>query len=94
MDYGLDIVDFCLHTCIFSPKEREQYGHLTLPHNHPYCLQLKRVGMRLLQANKDIPQLYNKQWTISVIDLDIINCEVLPVSCKTGLEQGGEECTV
>ncbi|KAK4310800.1 hypothetical protein Pmani_017656 [Petrolisthes manimaculis] len=58
--------------------QMEMYGDWILPHNHPYSIQVKRVALRLLQANKDIPQLYNKQWTISVIDLDVINCEVLP----------------
>lgn len=59
-------------------EEISQYAHLLMPENHPMVSVVKRVGNRLLQANKNIPQLYTKYWTVTLIDDPTVNCYVLP----------------
>ncbi|XP_053653334.1 metalloendopeptidase OMA1, mitochondrial isoform X3 [Cherax quadricarinatus] len=58
--------------------EIAQFSHLMLPQNHPLVEQVRRVGNRILQANNTIPQLYTKEWTVTVIDDPMVNCFVLP----------------
>ncbi|KAG7164354.1 Metalloendopeptidase OMA1-like 2 [Homarus americanus] len=59
--------------------ELAEYGHLLLPENHSMVDRVRRVGNRILQANNTIPQLYTKEWTVTVIDHPMVNCFVLPV---------------
>ncbi|XP_068204348.1 metalloendopeptidase OMA1, mitochondrial-like [Palaemon carinicauda] len=59
-------------------EEVSQYAHLLMPENHPMVSVVKRIGESLLQANKNIPQLYTKSWTVTVIDDPNVNCYVLP----------------
>lgn len=58
----------------------EQYAHLMLPQDHPMVDCVRRVGNRLLQANSTLPELYQKSWTVSLVDDPLMNCFVLPVS--------------
>ena len=49
--------------------------------DHPCYSRLKRIINRLLQANKHLPQVYTKNWSITVLhDPNTINAFVLPVS--------------
>ena len=68
-----------LHLFYFY-KEVGQFSKFLMPENHPMVNQVRRVGNQLLQANRNIPQLYTKSWTVTVIDHPTVNCYVLPVS--------------
>ncbi|XP_015523282.1 metalloendopeptidase OMA1, mitochondrial [Neodiprion lecontei] len=56
----------------------EEHMDKILPHNHPVYQQLLKVTTRLLNANKDLPYIKEKNWTLSVIDLPENNAFVLP----------------
>nr|CAH0110056.1 unnamed protein product [Daphnia galeata] len=76
---------------IVSPKQIQELSQLEfdaicvefanniLPINHPYYARVKRVANRLLHANKHLPQIYTKTWTITVLDdSKNMNAFVLP----------------
>ncbi|RWS07530.1 metalloendopeptidase OMA1-like protein [Dinothrombium tinctorium] len=76
---------------IFSPQqfnELAEYEHkmyLTqfnerlLPVNHPDCKRVEKVANRLLKANLDIKEIYEKKWSITVVNApEIKNAFVLP----------------
>ena len=56
----------------------EDHQEDILPINHPEYLRVARVSNRLLNGNKDLRQIYDKNWTITVINLPIQNALVLP----------------
>ncbi|XP_046637255.1 metalloendopeptidase OMA1, mitochondrial-like [Daphnia pulicaria] len=45
-----------------------EYASRIEPIKHPYYARVKRVADRLLYANKHLPQIYTKTWTITVLD--------------------------
>jgi len=49
-----------------------------LDHTHPLYTRVTRVANRLLQGNKDLRQIYDKQWTVTVVDNPTRNAFVLP----------------
>ncbi|ROT74161.1 putative metalloendopeptidase OMA1 [Penaeus vannamei] len=59
-------------------EEMAQFANQKMPADHPMVTRVSRVGNRLLQANNNIPQLYTKLWTVTVIDDPTKNCLVLP----------------
>lgn len=49
--------------------------------DNPAYYRVSLVANRLLQANRDLPQIHNKEWTITVVKEDNLqNAMVLPVS--------------
>ncbi|XP_038067717.1 metalloendopeptidase OMA1, mitochondrial-like [Patiria miniata] len=46
--------------------------------SHPLYLTIARLVLRITQANNDIPEIRNRNWTIHIIDKDIKNAFVLP----------------
>ena len=58
----------------------EELGGEVLAHTHPlytrcpwpnctsHLTRVTRVANRLLQGNKDLRQIYDKQWTVTVVD--------------------------
>lgn len=58
-----------------------EFVNRIIPTHHPYYARVKRVANRLLLANKHLPQIYTKTWTITVLDdPGNMNAFVLPVS--------------
>lgn len=57
----------------------ELFGDKILPNIHPICRRVERVARRVLTSNHDIKQIYNKDWTVVVIDApEIKNAFVTP----------------
>lgn len=50
-----------------------------LPPNHPSVYRVQKVVNRILEANKDIPEVKDKKWGVAVINSSIENAFVLPV---------------
>ena len=48
--------------------------------SHPLYLTIGRIILKITEANQDIPQIRNRSWTIHIIDKDVKNAFVLPVS--------------
>lgn len=68
-------------TCIiWCLQEMEQFADFILPQDHPMVDRVRRVGNRLLQSNSTLPELYLKSWTVTLVDDNLMNCFVLPVS--------------
>eukprot|EP00095_Tigriopus_kingsejongensis_P011220 maker-scaffold1959_size23944-snap-gene-0.7 protein:Tk11220 transcript:maker-scaffold1959_size23944-snap-gene-0.7-mRNA-1 annotation:"metalloendopeptidase OMA1 " len=49
-----------------------------IPDGHPIYERVAGVAQRILRANRDIPEVLKKSWTISVIDAEERNAFVLP----------------
>ena len=49
-----------------------------LPDSHQLYSRVARVANRLLAGNRDLRQIYDKQWTITVVDQPVRNAFVLP----------------
>ncbi len=65
---------FILQICV-------EFANQIVPIHHPYYARVKQVANRLLVANKQLPQIYTKTWTITVLDDPRnVNAFVLPVS--------------
>lgn len=58
----------------------ENFKDFIVPTTHPAYKRLLRVVNRILEANQDLPQVKEREWTLSVIDKDDPNAYVLPVS--------------
>jgi len=56
----------------------DELGPDILTRNHEAYSLVARVANRLLAANRDLRQIYDKQWTVTVVDQDIKNAFVLP----------------
>ena len=56
----------------------EEFRHVIVPNNRPEYVRVARVSNRLLSGNKDIRQIYDKTWTITVVDQPVQNAFVLP----------------
>ncbi|OQR73546.1 metalloendopeptidase OMA1 [Tropilaelaps mercedesae] len=46
--------------------------------NHPYVCRVKAVAERLLEGNRDLPQIHDKTWTVCVVNTPQQNAFVLP----------------
>lgn len=55
-----------------------EYSETILPSDNPVYKQVSGIAQRLLQANKDLPGIQGKDWTIILVNEDIINAFVLP----------------
>ncbi|XP_048511921.1 metalloendopeptidase OMA1, mitochondrial-like isoform X2 [Athalia rosae] len=62
---------------IFDAHLEEHKDHI-LPKDHPIYKRLLKITNRILNANKDLPYVKDKQWTLSVIDNPTKNAYVLP----------------
>ncbi|CAG2103075.1 unnamed protein product [Medioppia subpectinata] len=57
----------------------ETYKHKLLPSSHEMSKRVARVATQLLNANNDLPQIHDNEWSISVVDdLNIKNAFVMP----------------
>ncbi|CAD6204824.1 GSCOCG00002999001-RA-CDS [Cotesia congregata] len=56
----------------------ENFKDFIVPTTHPAYKRLLRVVNRILEANQDLPQIKEREWTLSVIDKDDPNAYVLP----------------
>lgn len=79
-DKFLKISSQFLFVCIFSIQLCTEHANSFVPVDHPHYARVKRVANRLLKANKHMPQIYTKYWTITVLDEPSMNAFVLPVS--------------
>ncbi|XP_065561992.1 metalloendopeptidase OMA1, mitochondrial-like isoform X2 [Artemia franciscana] len=56
-----------------------QFGSKALPPHHSIYKKVTAIANRILEANKDIEEIYHKQWSVTVFDQpDIANAAVLP----------------
>jgi Zn-dependent protease with chaperone function len=56
-----------------------QFKDMLLPRSDSRCKRVERIANRLLHGNKDLEQIYDKEWSISVVDApEIRNAFVLP----------------
>ncbi len=46
----------------------EKYTGRIVPPEHPQSQRLIRLGKKLLDANKDIPEIHTKNWTFTVLN--------------------------
>lgn len=51
---------------------------IVVPESDPVYLQISRVANAILHANRDLRQIYDKTWTLTVIDAPVVNAFVLP----------------
>ena len=56
----------------------DEYREDILPSNRPEYSRVSRVSNRILNGNKDLRQIYDKTWTVTVVDQPVQNAFVLP----------------
>jgi len=56
----------------------EELGPDIVPDRNPIYKRVVRVSNRILQGNKDIRQIYDKTWTVTVVNQSVKNAFVLP----------------
>ena len=56
----------------------EEYSDHILPSVRPEYSRVSRVSNRILNGNKDLRQIYDKTWTVTVVDQPVQNAFVLP----------------
>lgn len=56
----------------------ENKGHI-VPENHPVYMRLTRIVQRLVNSNKDLQSVNDKQWSLTVVNEKLKNAYVLPV---------------
>jgi len=56
----------------------EELGPDIVQHRHPIYERVVNVSNRILQGNRDIRQIYDKNWTVTVVDQPVKNAFVLP----------------
>ncbi|XP_074598617.1 metalloendopeptidase OMA1, mitochondrial-like [Brevipalpus obovatus] len=49
-----------------------------LPSHHPVCRRVERVARRILNSNKDIDQIFGKDWSIVVVNSPVRNAFAAP----------------
>ena len=54
-----------------------------LPDSHPIHKRVESVVTRILEANKEIEAVSQRNWKITVINDDTVNAMVTPVSVKS-----------
>ncbi len=57
----------------------EHFEGQILPVNAVAYSRVAKVVNQILNANKDLPRIHDKDWTITVVDSDMTNAFVLPV---------------
>ena len=45
-----------------------KYAGRIVPPEHPQSQRVIRLGQRLIDANKDIPEIHTKNWTFTVLN--------------------------
>ncbi len=65
--------------CSVPPQLLEHYQDWLVPSKHSAYATVARVSNRILKANRDLEQIYGKDWTITVVDDPTKNAFVLPV---------------
>ena len=53
-----------------------------LPNNHPIHQRVENIVTKVLEANKEIEVISQRNWKVTVINDDTINAMVTPVSVK------------
>ena len=56
----------------------QEFSEDILPNNDKLYNRVVAVSNRLLEGNKDLRQIYDKSWTVTVVDLPVRNAFVLP----------------
>ena len=56
----------------------EEYSEHILPNVRPEYSRVSRVSNKILNGNKDLRQIYDKTWTVTVVDQPVQNAFVLP----------------
>ncbi|XP_012277470.1 metalloendopeptidase OMA1, mitochondrial [Orussus abietinus] len=56
----------------------EQHKKLIISAKHPVYIKLQKITEILISANKDLPVVSEKKWSLSVIDSPLKNAYVLP----------------
>jgi len=56
----------------------EELGPSILPASHIHYQRVASVSNKLLMGNRDVRQIYDKQWTVTVVDQPTRNAFVLP----------------
>ena len=56
----------------------EDFQEHLLPNDHSDYQRVSRVCNRFLNGNKDLRQIYHKTWTITIVELPVLNAFVLP----------------
>ena len=70
----------------------KKYENDLLPESDPTYGRVAKVANRLINSNADVEQIHGKDWTISVVQGDARNAEVLPsgnIFVFTGTPRGG-----
>ena len=58
-----------------------------LPSNHPVHQRVENIVTKILEANKEIEAISQRNWKVTVINDDTINAMVTPVSVKDNYVQ-------
>ena len=58
----------------------EEYKDSFVPVEHPIYGIISKVVMTLINGNLDVPLIRDQTWTIHIVDKNIKNAFVLPVS--------------
>ena len=56
----------------------QEFSEDILPNNDKLYNRVVAVSNRLLEGNKDLRQIYDKSWTVTVVDQPVRNAFVLP----------------
>lgn len=56
----------------------EEVEGIIVPESDPVYLKISKVANAILHANRDLRQIYDKTWTLTVIDAPVVNAFVLP----------------
>ena len=56
----------------------EEFREDILPNNRKEYVRVARVSNKILKGNKDLRQIYDKSWTVTVVNQPIQNAFVLP----------------
>jgi len=56
----------------------QEFDNCIIPRNNQLYERVVRVSNQLLKGNRDLRQIYDKNWTVTVVDLPIKNAFVLP----------------
>ena len=63
------------------------YAGRIVPPQDPQSQRVMKLAKRLLDANKDLPEIQTKNWTVTVINSPEFNAAVLPVSMTSAVQQ-------
>ncbi len=57
-----------------------KYEKKFVPTSHPVYAIVADATKKLIKGNQDLPQVTGRNWTIYIVDEDVKNAFVLPVS--------------